>query len=181
VLGHEIAAVIVAERQAAGDAGCPNSWQTAMLMAWVASKRVPRLATCHPTSSAFQCSMTPNSQTLPSCTVVIWVASVAHITLGAVVMIFRSCGASVRVRARCGDSRLCSPITRSTRLRATRMPLITRSRAQTLRWPSPVHGERARSARIAASRASSDTAGFGPRRRAGAAGAPVSTCGWRAA
>jgi len=32
------------------------------------------------------------------------------------------------------------------------MPSITRSRAQTLRWPSPDHGERARSARIAASR-----------------------------
>ena len=42
-------------------------------------------------------------------------------------------------------------LSRSTRLRATRIPSITRSRAQTLRWPSPVQGERARSARIAAS------------------------------
>jgi len=125
--------------------------------------------------------MTPNSQTLPSCTVAIWVASVAHITFGALVMIRRSCGASVRVRARCGDNRACSRITRSTRLRATRMQSITRSRAQTLRWPSPVHGERARSARIAANRASSETTGLGPRRRAGTAGAVLSACGWRAA
>ena len=101
--------------------------------------------------------MTPNSQTLPSCTVAIWVASVAHIMLGAVVMILRSCGSSVRVRARWGDNRLCSPIMRSTRLRATRMPSMTRSRAQTLRWPSPVHGERVRSDRIAASSASSES------------------------
>jgi len=138
-----------------------------MLTAWMASKRVARSATCQPTSSAFPCSMTPNSQTLPSCTVAIWVASVARITFGALVIICRSCGASLRVRARCGDNRAFSRITR---LRATRMPSITRSRAQTLRWPSPVHGERERSARIAASRASSATMGSA---RAAVAGSPA--------
>ena len=106
---------------------------------------------------------TPNSQTLPSWTVMIWVASVAHIMFGASVMIFRSCGVVSRGRERCGDSRPFSRISRSTRLRATRMPSITRSLAHTLRCPSPCQGERARSARIAASRASSETAGFGPR------------------
>src|SRR5271165_1509188 len=93
--------------------------------------------------------MTPNSQILPSCAVTICVASVAHITLGASVMICRSCTTSGRARERCGDSRVCSRISRSTRLRDTRMPSITRRRAHTLRCPSPCQGDRARSARIA--------------------------------
>jgi hypothetical protein len=158
--------VVVAEREAAGGAGArrPNRWRTAMPTAWMASKRVPRSATCQPSGSAFQCSATPNSQTLPSWTVVTWVASVAHITFGASVVMCLSCDVSGRGRARCGESRVCSRISRSTRLRETRMPSMARSRAQTFRWPSPVQGERARSARMAASRSASETAGLGPRR-----------------
>src|SRR5436305_6714163 len=56
--------------------------------------------------------------------VMIWVASVAHMIFGATVMMCRSCGVSSRLRARCGDSRAFSRISRSTRLRATRMPSI---------------------------------------------------------
>ena len=52
-----------------------------MPTACVASKRLPILLTCKPMNSAFQCSTTPKNQTLPSCTVVLWVASVAHMTL----------------------------------------------------------------------------------------------------
>jgi hypothetical protein len=50
------------------------------------------------------------------------------------------------------------------------MMSITRNRAQTLRWPSPAQGERSRSARIAASKASSEIAGFGPGLRRGGGG-----------
>ena len=64
-------------------------------------------------------------------------------------------------------SRLFSRITRSTRLRETRMPRQTRSRAQTLRCPSPSQGDASRSASMATSRASSEIEGFGPRRFAG--------------
>ena len=56
----------------------------------------------------------------------------------------------------------CSRITRSTRLRET-----DRSRAQTLRCPSPSQGDASRSASMATSRASSEIEGFGPRRFAG--------------
>src|SRR5512132_1314700 len=137
----------------------PNCWRTAMPIAWVASKRLPLLLTCQPMSSAFQCSATPNSQTLPSCTVITCVASIAHMTFGASVTMWRSCAASGRGRVRWGDSSACSRIRRSTRLREVRIPSIARSLAQTLRWPSPVQGERARSARMAASSAASETAG----------------------
>jgi len=147
----------------------------------MASKRAPRFATCQPSSSAFQCSTTPNSQTLPFCTVVIWVASVAHMTFGAAVMIRRSCAAAGHGWARCGESRACWRISRSTRLRETRMPSSARNRAHTLRWPSPVQGERARSARMAASRSASETAGLGPRRTGLAAVAALSVPAPRAA
>ena len=49
----------------------------------------------------------------------------------------------------------------------TRMPRQTRSRAQTLRCPSPSQGDASRSASMATSRASSEIEGFGPRRFAG--------------
>jgi hypothetical protein len=55
----------------------------------------------------------------------------AHITFGAAVMIWRSWLASGRDRTRCGESRRCLRISRSTRLRATRMPSNARSLAQT--------------------------------------------------
>ena len=54
-------------------------------------------------------------------------------------------------------------MTRSTRVRATRIPSRIRSRAWTLRWPSPWNGDRARSVRIAASSCASDCLGGGPR------------------
>ena len=76
-----------------------------MPSAWVASKRVPNFATRQPSSSAFQCSATRNSQTLPSWTVVIWVASIAHMILGAFVMIWRSCASPPFRRALWGESR----------------------------------------------------------------------------
>ena len=148
-----------------------------MPMACSASRRVPRLLTCQPSASAFQCSTVAKSQTLLLRTVATCVPSMAHITFGASVMIFRSWSSAGRGRARCGDRRAFSRISRSTRLRAMRSPSRTRSRAQTLRWPSPDQGERARSARIAASRAVSGTAGFGPRRPVGRAGAkPCAAC-----
>jgi hypothetical protein len=58
------------------------------------------------------------------------------------------------------------------------MPSITRSRAHTLRCPSPVHGERARSRQMAASSSTSPRAGFGPGRPAGLRGGRPS---WRRA
>src|SRR5215213_6618393 len=97
----------------------PNRRRTAMPAAWIASNRVPRLARCQPRSSAFQCSATPNSQTLPSRTVVIRVASVAHMTSGASVVIRRSCGASGRGRARRGGGRARWRTSRGTRSRET--------------------------------------------------------------
>lgn len=69
-----------------------------------------------------------------------------------------------------GESRPCSRLRRSTRLRATRIPSRTRRRPQTLRWPSPVNGERARSARMAARSAVSEIVGLGPRRLSDGAG-----------
>jgi len=51
-------------------------------------------------------------------------------------------------RLRRGESRLCSRMSRKTRFRATRIPRWTRSRAHTLRCPSPENGEPAKSARI---------------------------------
>ena len=59
--------------------------------------------------------------------------SVPHMRLGAWVMISPTWGFPPRRRQRWGESRLFSRITRSTRLRETRMPRQTRSRAQTLR------------------------------------------------
>src|SRR5512132_4420893 len=73
-------------------------------------------------------------------------------TFGASVVIELPWSFAGRGGRRCGESRLFSPMIRSTRVRLTRMPSITRSRAHTLRWPSPVHGERARSRRMAARR-----------------------------
>ncbi len=159
----------------------PNCWRTAMASAWVASKRVPRFVTCQPRNSAFQCSATPKIQTLPCWTVVTWVASIAHMTFGAVVMICRSWLSSSLRRARWGESRAFSRMRRRRRLRETRMASRTRRRAQTLRWPSPVQGEVSRSRLMAASRASSVIAGLGPRRAGGAAGRVLSGTGaWAA-
>src|SRR5512144_629768 len=126
--------------------------------------------------SAFQCSATMNSVTLPSLTVGTTAPSAPHMTFGASVVIEPSWSFAGRGGRRCGESRLFSPMIRSTRLRPTRMPSITCSRAQTLRCPSPAHGERARSWRMAASRSSSLCRGFGPRRPAGLPGGRASWC-----
>ncbi len=96
-----------------------------------ASRRVPRLATCHPSASAFHCSAVAKSQALPSRTVAIGVPSMAHMTFGASVAIGRSRVSAGRGRARWGESRPPSRISRSTRFHATRSPSRTRSRAQT--------------------------------------------------
>jgi len=141
VPGHEVTAVVVAQCQAASGAGVEMAELVADHHADGLSSLQAGFAFGDVPAEQFgMCSMTPNSQTLPSWTVAIWVASVAHIRFGAVVMICRSCGVSARVWARCGESRACSRISRSTHLRATWIPSITRRRAQTLRWPSPVQG-----------------------------------------
>ena len=67
-------------------------------------------------------------------------------------------------RLRWGESSPCVRITRNTRVRETRIRSRIRSRAWTLRWPSPWNGEGARSVRMAASNCASDSAGVGPRR-----------------
>jgi hypothetical protein len=108
-----------------------------------------------------------NSVTLPFLTVGITAPSAPHITFGASVVIEPSWSLAGRDGRRCGESKLFSPMIRSTRVRLTRMPSITRSRAQTLRCPSPVHGERARSRWMAASSSASLRAGFGPGRPTG--------------
>ncbi len=51
---------------------------------------------------------------------------------------------------------------RSTRFLDTGMPPAKRRRAHTLRWPSPVKGEVARSFRISVSSSSSDISVLGP-------------------
>ena len=129
-----------------------------------AAKRLPTLHTCHPTHSAFQWSTAAKVQTQPSSTVKTRTPSVPHMTWGAKVMMVPSWSFGSPWRPRCGDSSPCVRITRSTCVWATRIPSKSRSRAWTLRWPSPWKGDRARSARIAASNCSSESRGLGPRR-----------------
>ena len=70
---------------------------------------------------------------------------------------------------RVGASRCASRISRSTRAFDVRTP-CHRSRAQTLRCPSPRKTAAASTARISLSNVSSLHCGFGPRRRRGRAG-----------
>ena len=111
-----------------------------------AANRLPTLHTCHPTHSAFQCSTAVKIQPHPSSNVKTRTPSVPHITFGACVTIVPACTRAAPWRPRCGESSLCARITRSTRVRATRIPSKIRSRAWTFRWPSPWNGERSRSA-----------------------------------
>ena len=111
-----------------------------------AANRLPTLHTCHPTHSAFQCSTAVKIQPHPSSNVKTRPPSVPHITFGACVTIVPACTRAVPWRPRCGESSLCARITRSTRVRGTRIPSKIRSRAWTFRWPSPWNGERSRSA-----------------------------------
>lgn len=80
------------------------------------------------------------TQTQPSSTVSMRTPSVPHIASGAEVMIVPVCGSGVPLGVRCGESSASSCITRQTRFLATPMP-ARRSRAQTLRRPSPTNGE----------------------------------------
>ena len=88
--------------------------------------------------------------------------SVPHMRLGAWVMISPTWGSAT---ARQRLSRLFSRITRSTRLRETRMPRQTRSRAQTLRCPSPSQG--GLQVGLDGHQQKGEIEGFGPRRFAG--------------
>ena len=93
---------------------------------------VPRLQTCQPTHSAFQCSTAVKIQPQPSSTVNTRTFGAPHEVRGMsddlTVM-----GIAATAAAAMGRERLFSRIRRSTRLRATRMSRQTRSRAQTLR------------------------------------------------
>jgi len=88
-----------------------------------------------------QWSTAAKTVTRPSSSVHAAVASVPHITSEALVTIVSSCrrGPSTR-RARGGASSPASRISRSVRRLPVRTPR-SRSRAQTLRCPSPVKGE----------------------------------------
>src|SRR5512143_997813 len=70
---------------------------------------------CQPRPSAFQCSATMNSVTLPSLTVGMTAPSAPHMTFGASVVIEPSWLFAGRGGRRCGESRLFSPMIRSTR------------------------------------------------------------------
>ena len=87
-----------------------------------AANRLPTLHTCHPTHSAFQCSTAVKIQPHPSSNVKTRTPSVPHITFGACVTIVPACTRAAPWRPRCGESSLCVRITRSTRVRATRIP-----------------------------------------------------------
>jgi len=78
-----------------------------------------------------------------------------------------------------GASRPCCPISRETRRRDVQMPPM-RSRAHTLRWPSPWKGQPERMARVASSSAAFAIGPDGPRRRGGDAGADA-RCRWTVA
>ena len=122
VVGHERAAVIVAERDTACDTG-GNGAEHGLdrhadgLGSGVA---VTNLGNVPSESLGIPVLATANSQTLPSSTVGICVASVPHIRFGASVVMRPSWAASERGRWRCGDSRPFSRISRRIRLRATR-------------------------------------------------------------
>ena len=89
-----------------------------------------------------RCEIQPH----PSSNVKTRTPSVPHITFGACVTIVPACTARCPGGRGAGRAGLCARITRSTRVRATRIPSKIRSRAWTFRWPSPWNGERSRSA-----------------------------------
>src|SRR5215207_827739 len=100
---HEVAAVVVAERQAAGGPGAEVAEPPAGRHADGLDRLVAGAALGHVPAEQF----------------------------GVPVL-----GDAGRGRARCGESRACSRIRRSTRLRETRMPSTARSRAQ-MGWTAP--------------------------------------------
>jgi hypothetical protein len=78
-------------------------------------------------------------------------------------MILRSCYLSERNRARCGDSKSLSRISRCTLLRTVRMPFSTRSSALHLWCPSLDQSERFKIGPDRIQENGSDTLGLGPR------------------
>lgn len=108
-LGHEVAALVVAEREAAGRA----TRGMARLLADGHGKRLGGLrlgavlaclVKCQPTNSALQCSATAKIQPLSCSAVATWVASATQMMFGAVVMAFRSRLPSSLRRARRGGA-----------------------------------------------------------------------------
>ena len=147
-------------------------------------RRSGRLACTHASRRTRRSNarMAVNIQPQPSSSVNSRTPSVPHMRLAAWVMISPTWGFPITAAAAMGREQVVrSRITRSTRLLETRMPRQTRSRAQTLRCPSPSQGDASRSASMATSRASSEIEGFGPRRFAGGRSA-VACCrliSWR--
>ena len=93
------------------------------------------------------------------------VASVAHSVSGTVTVIVASCSRAARLRTcAVGASSPASRVSLSTRLREVQTPRSRRSRAHTLRWPSPTNGLSASTPRICASSSASVIAPTGPGR-----------------
>ena len=119
-----------------------------------------------PTHSALWWSTATKTATWPSSVQVV-VMSVPHIVSTWSGMIVPSWLRGPRGEpARAGASRSCWPISRSTRRNDVRTPR-RRSRAQTLRCPSPWKGLSASTARIATTSSASGIGPAGPRRRGG--------------
>jgi hypothetical protein len=156
-------------------AKAPKRSRTACLTGSSASNRSARPLACTPTHSAEQWSTATNRAAWPS-PVTTEVRSVPHIrSTRSVVMrpswAFGPCGAPTRWWA----SRPCSRMSRRTRRRLVRTP-AKRSRAHSLRWPSPWKGLAVRSLLISWTKPSSDIAPSGP----GLLGAvPPDPCRWR--
>jgi len=107
------------------------------------------------------------------------VASIAHISSGVLVVIVRSWVSGPRTPVGRSQARMpCSRMILRTRRIEVRTPRSCRSRAQTLRWPSPTKGVDASTARISARTCLSERKVFGPR-FAGILGAPSASALWR--
>jgi hypothetical protein len=146
----------------------PPKWRrTPWRIGSSASKRVPWRSAWMPTHSALQWSRATNTAARPSPVTAV-VRSVPHITSTASGMMVPSWLLGPRgAPAREGASRSCSRISRSTRRFEVRTP-PWRSRAQTLRWPSPWNGLATSTPRIASTSAASGIGPTGPGRRCGA-------------
>ena len=77
----------------------------------------------------------------PSSTVSMRTPSVPHTSFGRLVVIVPSCWADLPWGRRCGDIKAFSRISRSTRVRETRISPRIRDRDHTVRCPSPMNGE----------------------------------------
>jgi hypothetical protein len=177
VVGDELAAVIVADLQAAGDA----RGEAAEAGTHPLAQRLQRLEPGRPAggvdADAFRRAVIDRDEDrgLPS-PVRVEVRSVPHMASTRSVRIVPSCALGPWGRPiRLGANRSCARISRSTRRLEVRMP-AKRSRAQTLRWPSPWKGLAASSARICSTSPSSDIGPTGPGRRLGRGSAVWPRC-----